>query len=91
MSGQVEYFIQLEKQKEGGSWWWEVGQMGSGGGAVLPRSEDCGGCPCVRLWRSEFQNLQCEVPSTLHHESLCLGPVDSLQLIVPLLPHTVCG
>ena len=42
------------------------------------------------LLRSEFQNLQCEVPRTLHHESLCLGPIDSLQLIVPLLPHTCC-
>ena len=42
------------------------------------------------LLRSEFQDLQCEVPRTLHHESLCLGPIDSLQLIVPLLPHTCC-
>ena len=43
------------------------------------------------LLRPEFQDLQCEVPRTLHHESLCLGPTDSLRLIVPLLPHTVCG
>lgn len=36
MLGQLEYFIQLEKQKEGGSWWWEVGQMGSGVGQRYP-------------------------------------------------------
>lgn len=39
------------------------------------------------LLRSEFPDLQHELPRILHHKSLCLGPIDSLRLMVQALPY----